>query len=112
MAKYRGIVGFAVKQETTPGVWSDVITEHTYRGDTAPNIRIAQVTDQINDEIVPTDQIRIVADAFAKENFQQIRFAEYMGAVWKVTSVKPQYPRLILTLGGIYRGKRQTKTTR
>lgn len=111
MAKYCGSIGFATKKETKPGVWSEVITEAKYKGDTIPVVRIAQVSDQVNDEIIPTDQISIVADAFATMNFHQIRFAEYMGTAWKVTNVKVLRPRLILTLGGVYRGKRQTGTT-
>ena len=44
----------------------------------------------------------IVADPFAHENFGSIRYAEFGGVKWKVTDVKVQYPRLILTFGGIY----------
>ena len=111
MAKYYGTIGFVSKEESKPGVWSDVVTEAKYKGDATPIVRIAQVPDQVNDEIVPSDQISIVADAFATMNFHQIRFAEYLGAVWKVTNVKVSRPRLILTLGGVYRGKRQKRTT-
>lgn len=28
-----------------------------------------------------------------------------MGAKWKVTSVEVQYPRLILSIGGVYNGE-------
>ena len=31
-----------------------------------------------------------------------------MGAKWKISKVEVQYPRLILTLGGVYNGKQAT----
>lgn len=108
MAKYFGKVGFAVSKETKPGIWSNVITEREYYGDVLSNVRRLQTADQLNDDINVTNRISIVADAFANENFHSMRFIEYMGTVWKVSNVDVQRPRLILTLGGIYNGQRQT----
>ena len=31
-----------------------------------------------------------------------MRYVEFMGAKWKISSVEVQYPRLILTVGGVY----------
>ena len=108
MAKYYGKVGFAVSKETKPGIWANVITEREYYGDVLSNVRRLQTVDQLNDDINVTNRISIVADAFANENFHSMRFIEYMGTVWKVSNVEVQRPRLILTLGGIYNGQRQT----
>ena len=49
-----------------------------------------------------SDEISIVADPFANENYFAIRFVEYMGAKWKVQSISVQFPRLNLSLGGLY----------
>ena len=111
MAKFCGVVGFAVTEETKPGVWTNVITEREYYGDVLSNARRLQTIDQLNDDINVSNRISIVADAFANENFHSMRFIEYMGTVWKVTNIEVQRPRLILTLGGVYNGKRQTRTT-
>ena len=109
MAKFCGVVGFAEIKETKPGVWETIITEREYYGDVLSDVRRLQTIDQLNDDIVISNQISIVADAFANENFHSMRFVEYMGAAWKVTSVDAtRRPRLILTLGGIYNGQRQT----
>ena len=108
MAKYFGKVGFAVSKETKPGIWTNVITEREYYGDVLSNARRLQTADQLNDDINVTNRISIVADAFANENFHSMRFIEYMGTVWKVSNVEVQRPRLILTLGGVYDGQRQT----
>lgn len=108
MAKFCGVVGFAITKETKPGIWTNVITEREYYGDVLSNARRLQTIDQLNDDINVSNRISIVADAFANENFHSMRFVEYMGTVWKVSNVEVQRPRLILTLGGIYNGKRQT----
>jgi hypothetical protein len=109
MAKFHGPIGFAVSEETKPGVWTNKITERTYTGDVKPTVRIMQTSDQINDDLNVTDQISIMADAFANENFHAMRYVEYMGALWKVSSVRVERPRLILTLGGVYNGQRPSR---
>ena len=37
-------------------------------------------------------------------------YVELMGEKWKVTDVEIQYPRLILSIGGVYNGE-QARTT-
>jgi hypothetical protein len=49
-------------------------------------------------------QISIVADPFAIDNFYSMKWIEFMGAKWKIVTVDPQPPRLLLTLGGLYNG--------
>lgn len=105
MAKFYGAIGYAVTEETKPGVWTEKIVEHVYYGDLTRNTRRLQSADQLNDNIDVANEISIVADPFANENFHSMRYVEFMGAKWKVTSVEVQYPRLILTLGGVYNGK-------
>ena len=38
------------------------------------------------------------------ENYSNIRYVEIIGTKWKVTEIEPQYPRFILTTGGVYNG--------
>lgn len=102
MAKYCGKIGFATTVESVPGNWTEQITERTYYGDLIRNSRKLQSSGNQNDNIVISNEISIIADPFAKENFHAIRYAEYMGTKWKVSSVDVQYPRLILSLGEVY----------
>lgn len=104
MAKWFGKIGYALTQEVRPGVWNDTIEEHEYFGDVTRNSRRLQNSDSTNDNIVISNTISIVADPFAYENFHAIRYAEFMGAHWKVTDIEVQYPRLTLTLGEVYNG--------
>ena len=91
--------------ETSPGVHKEQITERNYYGDLIRNTRRLQSGDKVNDDVNVANEISIVADPFANENFHSMRYVEFMGAKWKITNVEVQYPRLILTLGGIYNGQ-------
>lgn len=102
MAKWFGKIGFAESAETKPGVWEDTITVREYFGDLIRNTRRLQTTDQLNDDIDISNEINIVSDPYANENFHAMRYAEFMGAKWKITSVEVQYPRLVLSLGGLW----------
>lgn len=103
MSRFGGIVGFAIPTATN-GVHLEVPVERTYYGDVNRNIRRTQPDGEINDGITISNQISIVADQYAYENYLWIRYAEVMGIKWKVNSVDVQYPRLILELGGLYHG--------
>ena len=104
MAKFYGAIGYAKTVETMPGVWTEQITERDYYGDVIRNSRRLQSSDKVNDDISISNQISIVADPYAINNFHSMRYAEFMGAKWKVSDVEVQYPRLLLTLGGLYNG--------
>ena len=102
--KWFGTIGYADQVETKPGVWEDEITEREYFGDLIRNTRRLQMTDKLNDDIEISNEISIVSDPYANENFHSMRYAMYMGTKWKITNVEVQYPRLILSLRGIYNG--------
>lgn len=105
MAKWYGKVGYAITKETAPGVWMNEDTERKYFGDIIQNTsRWSSNPDSTNDDLLINNKISMVADPFAYQNFHAIRYAEFMGSLWKVTNIEPQYPRLILTLGGVYNG--------
>lgn len=105
MAKFYGMIGFAEQVEETPGVWVDKITVQQYYGDLVRNTRKLQSRDQLNDNIDIANDISIIADPYAAENFHKMRYVEFMGAKWKITNVEVQYPRLILTVGGVWNGE-------
>ena len=110
MAKFYGAVGFDVSdiegfgddQDYKRGVYVEEYHEQYYSGDLMRDTRSLQTANKLNDDITISNQISIVADPFATENFHAIRYVKYMGAAWKVTSVEVQYPRLILSVGGVF----------
>lgn len=101
MAKFYGTVGFVKTVESASGVWTEQIVERKYYGNVISRTRSLQ-SNGVNDNINISDEISIVADPFANENYFAIRFVEYMGAKWKVQSISVQFPRLNLSLGGLY----------
>lgn len=102
MAKIVTEIGFAESEETTPGVWEENIIEHTYYAELIRNSRRLQQGPKVNDDITISNQISILADPYARNNFHNIRYATFMGTKWKVTSVEVLYPRLQLEMGGVY----------
>lgn len=102
MAKFYGNVGYAITEETKPGVWMPRIVDKPYYGDLIRNSRRLENTSKVNDDVSLKNQISIVADPFAYENFHNIRYVEYLGAKWKVSNIEVQYPRLVLTVGGVW----------
>ena len=104
MAKYYGIVGYEMTKETEPGIYEETIIEQPYYGDIIKNSRRTQDPGKVNSDVNISNQFSIIADPFANNNFHSMRYIEYMGVKWKITEVEVQYPRLILTVGGIYNG--------
>lgn len=102
MAKYFGTIGFAETEETSTDIWTEVITEREYMGEVLRVTKRWQGTEHLNDDLTISNRLSIVADPYAYNNFQSIRYATWMEAKWKVTSVEVAYPRLILDLGGVY----------
>ena len=102
MPKFYGAVGYAKTVETSPGVSVEQITERNYYGDVIRNTRRLQSADKVNDNINISNEISIVADPYANDHFYAIRYVVFQGAKWKVSNVDVQYPRLILSLGGLY----------
>ena len=105
MAKFYGVVGFVETVETEPGIWEEKVTERTYSGDLVRNSRRLQSSDSVNESITISNEISIIADPYAEQNFHAIRYAVFMGTKWKIESVDVQYPRLTLTMGGKYNGQ-------
>lgn len=106
MTRFFGTVGFGHSTEVKMGVWEDVITERNYYGDVVQNSRGLVEGSDLNDDISVGNSISILADPYALEHFFAMRFVEWEGALWIVSNVVAQRPRLTLRLGGVYNGPR------
>ena len=110
MAKYYGILGFVKTYEKEiNGVPSgeyvtDVIERH-YRGDILQdNRRWSDSTEKVNEDVTINNRFSILIDSFISDNLSYLKYINYFGADWKISSVEIQYPRMILTTGGLYNG--------
>lgn len=104
MARFAGKIGFARTAESTtkPGIWDDEIIERTYYGDINRRTFRNKSASGINDNLTISSEVSVVADLFASDNYHLVRYVEYRGVKWKVSSVDLQPPRLILTLEEVY----------
>lgn len=102
MAKYYGKIGFGTSIEVKPGVWEDHIKERPVYGDILQNYIRNESAQQVNENINISNRFSIVSDTYALENLNSIKYLTYLGTKWKVSSIDIQYPRLILTVGGVY----------
>lgn len=106
MAKWHGIIGCVDTQETSPGVWGPVVIERHYSGDLLRSAnRWAPSQNSTNDDLTASQQISIIADPFANENCRSMKYVEFMGTKWKITNIETKFPRLILSIGGVYNGE-------
>lgn len=103
--KYHGRIGFAVQTETSPGVWTEEIIEREYGGDLLRFNRKTQQSGKVNDDIVITNEISIIADAYLNQNLYALRYVTFMGCKWKADSLMVEYPRINISLGGLYNGQ-------
>lgn len=104
MAKWYGKIGFANTVEQEPGLWVSDVTERSYFGDLITNRWKRQSSGNINDDINIANDLSIIADPYAMNHCSKMVYAEFMGEKWKITDVAVQYPRLNLTIGGVYNG--------
>lgn len=106
MNKWYGNVGYIETVETEPGYWEPQETIKPCFGEWVRYSSKFQFTSgSTNDNKDVANELSIVADPYLEQHFSDIRFVEYAGTRWKVTAAKPQYPRLILTIGGVYNGE-------
>lgn len=103
MAKFYGKIGFIETVQTAPGVYMEKAIEKSYKGDVVKSyFRWERSSDSINDNFTVNNTIIILADKFAIEHSPRIRYVEWMGSYWSVTSISMDRPRLTLELGGVY----------
>lgn len=106
MAKYFGNIGYGMEKETAPGVWKDTIVEFPYYGDVLKKSIKWRNGEGLNDDLDVSARISILADEYMLKHFSKIKYAEWMGGLWKVIDVEVSRPRLILTLGGVWNGQK------
>lgn len=105
MAKFSGIIGYVTTVEKEPGLWVEEIVEKECVGDLLRNTRRIEGSGDVNDSINISNEVSIIADPYASLNFHAMRYIKFMGAAWKISNVDVAYPRLNLTIGGLYNGE-------
>lgn len=102
MARFYGVIGYATTEQTAPGVYTETIVERPYYGDVTRRVGKWEAGEGLNDDMNVANDISIIADPFAYQNFHCIRYVEWCCTKWKVRSIEVRRPRLILSIGGVY----------
>lgn len=105
--KYFGKIGFVEHVEEAPmdapGVYVERITEREYYGDLPRMINHSQpASEKVADDLKLNNQISILLDPYALDNFSNIRYVTFLNSKWEVSAVDVQFPRLIISFGGLY----------
>lgn len=104
MARFYGKIGFSFGSvETRPGIWVKNESARCYYGDVMKRHMSWEESQQtVNDSIKIGNQFSILADEFAETHMYAMKWIEWKGAKWKITSVEIERPRMILTIGDVY----------
>ena len=104
MARFSGLVGYTEQKETSPGVWKNVENPRKMVGDIISQSSVLRGGDQIHEDVSLNHRISVVGDAYAFDNYFNIRWVQVDGHKWQVTGVEVTRPRLIFSLGGMWNG--------
>lgn len=102
MAKFYGIIGYSETHETSPGIYTERIVEREYYGDVTRAYRRNQGSDKVNQDVILHHEFSVIADPYACEHYGFMRYICYGSVKWVIESVEFQYPRLVITTGGLY----------
>ncbi len=111
MDKFYGPIGYVQTVQISDGDWDDYQVEKDAYGDIIKHGSRYESNSNRNDDFTVTNQISIIADPYALQNFYSIKYVVWNDIPWEVTSVEVLYPRLLLTLGGVYNGERPQSDT-
>lgn len=108
--KWYGRIGFIKTVDKGDGVWKPEITEKYYTGELRRiSSKWSSSSSSTNYNLNISNQVSIISDPYLEKSLQSIRYIEFMGAFYDVTDIEVAYPRLNISIGGVYNG--ETKDT-
>lgn len=104
MSKFYGLVGFTISEETAKDVWEPIEKSRYYTGDMIRNQRRWANGESVNENLDISNEISLVMDNFMQDHMGALKWVEIGSTKWKVNSITLNYPRVQITLGGVYNG--------
>lgn len=110
--KFSGKIGFDFgTREVKPGVYRPVIEERPYVGDIYQNNRIhSSSSEKQNEDLKLSNRLSIISDLYVQNNWSSIRYVVWKNARWKVTQINVEFPRIVISMGGVYNGPEPAET--
>ncbi len=102
--KWYGKIGYALTEDNGDGVWTPIMTWKQYYGDVQRFSRRIEGGQTVNDNLNISNTISIIADPYAFKNVGYMKCSEWMGTLWEISSIDISYPRMVLSIGGVYNG--------
>lgn len=105
MAKFYGTIGYSETFEARPGVHVQRVIERVHSGDMlTATIRNQPRSDSTVQDLSISNRISIVMDPYVMSNYPNMLYVHFNGSRWNISSINLAYPRVELTLGGVYNG--------
>lgn len=104
MARFSGLVGYVIQKETTPGVWSPVEKPRKMKGDVISQTANNSSSEYLNDDVILNHRVSLIGDAYAFDNYYNIKWVKMDAQKWKVTNIEVKRPRITVSLGGVWTG--------
>lgn len=110
MPRYAGKIGYYTgnRIQSEPGVYEEEVKERPYRGDIQRVSRKTANGETVNPNVSVNHQVSIVGDAYAFNNFFNIRYVWWAGVKWLVGTIEVARPRLILYIGSEFEDANQS----
>lgn len=104
--KFFDAIGYAesVERDDSPGDYEDVVVERKLYGDVLRNTRAQSEGDKVNSDLSIGNRFSLMADPYAAENFETIRYIVWKGRRYLIRDIEYAPPRLLITPGGVYHG--------
>lgn len=111
MGKMYTKIGYAEQVEVERGIVKEEIVERPYVVEVIRLSRRMESSGYINDNVNVNNEFSVLADPYALNHFHNMRYIKLWGQPWIVNNVTVEYPRLKLTVGGVYNGDENGSTT-
>lgn len=102
MSRFSGKLGFVMTQETEEGVWLEDFIEISVKG----TIRSLYVrndnSSSANTNLRLTNEISVLMDTKIKIYLETLKYVVWKGSKWEVQTIRVDYPRVFINLGGLY----------
>lgn len=104
MAKFRGTIGFVIDDvEVSPGIYKTEIIERTYTGDIyRDSKRMTDSSSTTNQSVSLSISFNFLTDNFAIDYLYAMSYLIFRGKKWSISTLELKYPRMEITLGGLY----------
>lgn len=97
-----GIIAFWKESTEELGVFKPVLELKSYKFKVIREVRSTQESNNQNGSFNILSTIELYADLYLKNNWPSIAFVEWNGTKWRVKSITPDYPKISISLGGVY----------